>query len=517
MANKFDMIGDIITYLTPEEIAELDSISTSYLPCWVPLVPNQDSSQYEAFNCQADILYYGGAAGGGKSDMIIGLAMTQHLRSIIFRREGTQLVALIERLFEIRKGDRRGWNGQDLILREENGRQIEFGGVKDPGSENKYQGRPHDLIAFDEIPNFLESQFRFLIGWNRTTTPGQRCRVVCTGNPPTDAEGEWVIQYWSPWLDRNHPNPAKPGELRWYAVMDGKDTPVESSNPFTHKGELIAPQSRTFIPSHVEDNPFLLSTGYKATLQSLPEPLRSQMLKGDFTAGKDDNIWQVIPTGWVVEAQERWISDGNRNHPMDSVGADVARGGADKTIIARRHGAWYDKAISFPGAETPDGAITAGLILSNTRDAAPIHVDIIGVGGSVYDHLNENNVQVIAVNNSSNDGLDGEFDKASQMLKFRNKRAFLMWRFRETLDPKSGENIALPPDSELKADLCAPRWKLTAGGILVEDKEEIKKRIGRSPDKGDAYILASINTVKTSVRHQQNFRGKVRGGTWRSL
>ena len=63
-------------------------------------------------------------------------------------------------------------------------------------------------VFFDEIGHFLESQFRFLIGWMRTSTPGERCRVVATGNPPTSAEGEWIIQYWGPWLDPQHPYPA---------------------------------------------------------------------------------------------------------------------------------------------------------------------------------------------------------------------------------------------------------------------------------------------------------------------
>jgi hypothetical protein len=99
-------------------------------------------------------------------------------------------------------------------------------------------------------------------------------------------------------------------------------------------------------------------------------------------------------------------------------------------------------------------------------------------------------------------------------MKFRNNRSFLMWRFREALEPVKGENLALPPDSELKADLCAPRWKLTASGILIESKDEIKKRIGRSPDKGDAVILASIATVKLKQQHKKDFRRS--GGTWRS-
>ena len=43
------------------------------------------------------------------------------------------------------------------------------------------------------------------------------------------AEGAWVISYWGPWLDPGHPNPAKPGELRWFTTIDGKD--VECSGP----------------------------------------------------------------------------------------------------------------------------------------------------------------------------------------------------------------------------------------------------------------------------------------------
>jgi hypothetical protein len=89
-----------------------------------------------------------------------------------------------------------------------------------------------------------------------------------------------------------------------------------------------------------------------------------------------------------------------------------------------------------------------------------------------------------------------------------------MWRLREALDPDKGENLALPPDTELKADLCAPRWKLTAQGIQIELKDEVKKRIGRSPDKGDAVILASIKTVRINKKGG-DFR-KSKGGSWRS-
>ena len=54
---------------------------------------------------------------------------------------------------------------------------------------------------------------------------------------------------WGPWLDEQHPNPALPGELRWFVRIDGKDTEVEGPEPFEWQGETLYPQSRTFIPA----------------------------------------------------------------------------------------------------------------------------------------------------------------------------------------------------------------------------------------------------------------------------
>jgi hypothetical protein len=318
-------LASVLRFLTPQEMAEVDGILAAEQPIWVP----QPGPQTLAYESEADIVYYGGAAGGGKTDLLIGLALTQHKRSIIFRREGTQLLAIVDRATEI-LGTRDGYNGQEHVWRlPKLGCQLELGSCKDLGDEVRYQGRPHDLIEFDELCHFLESQFRFLIGWLRTTIPGQRCRVVCAGNPPTNQDGQWVVKFFGPWLDDKHPTPAKPGELRWYAMVDGEEVERPDGAPFTHNGETIKPQSRTFIPSKVQDNAFLMTSGYVATLQSLPEPLRSQMLKGDFRAGMEDSSWQVIPTAWVDAAMARWTPEGGAGRQMDSLGVDCARGGKD--------------------------------------------------------------------------------------------------------------------------------------------------------------------------------------------
>ena len=459
-----------------------------------------------AYESEADVIGYGGAAGGGKSFLAIGKALTQHHKVMILRREATQLTGIIDDMTTL-LGSRDGYNGQERIWRLPDGRQIEFGSVPNLGDEARYQGRPHDLLVFDEAANFLEVQVRFLLGWLRTTIPSQRCQALLTFNPPTTAEGRWITAFFAPWLDKKHPKPAQPGELRWFAMIDGEEVEVPNGELFQHGADLIKPMSRTFIPSRVSDNPYLMGTGYMATLQSLPEPLRSQMLYGDFNAGVEDDPWQVIPTAWVEAAQARWKRP-DKLAPMDSLGVDVARGGRDNTIIARRHGMWFDEALVYPGSATPNGPTVAGLTIAAKRDDAVVHIDVIGVGSAPYDFLNEAGQQVVGVNVA--EAAVGT-DKSGR-LRFKNLRSELWWRMREALDPTNNTGIALPPDPALLADLCAPTWELSGSTIYVASREQIMEKIGRSPDYGSAYVLALLDTPKRSVVEAMGARTKSRLG-----
>lgn len=486
-ATPFD--PSLIAYLTPEELAQIDQLLNDPSRVFWPL----PGPQLMAYNSKADLIGYGGAAGGGKSFLAIGKALTQHRKVMILRREATQLTGIIDDMTTL-LGSRDGYNGQERIWRLPDGRQIEFGSVPNLGDEARYQGRPHDLLVFDEAANFLEVQVRFLLGWLRTTIPGQRCQALLTFNPPTTAEGRWITAFFGPWLDKAHPNPAQPGELRWFAMVDGKEIEVPTDEPFQHGGDTIKPMSRTFIPSRISDNPYLMGTGYMATLQAMPEPLRSQMLYGDFRAGIEDDPWQVIPTAWVEAAQARWTRP-ERLAPMDSVGVDVARGGRDSTVIARRHGMWFDVPLAYPGDVTPDGPKVAGLTIAAARDGAVQHVDVIGVGASPYDFLKAARQQVVGVNVSE---AATRTDRSGR-LRFRNLRSQLWWAMREALDPTANTGIALPPDPRLLADLCAPTWDMAGTTIVVASREEIIDRIGRSPDYGSAYVLALMDTPKIAT------------------
>ena len=452
-------------------------------PLWQPL-PGPRSIAYQT---PADVTGYGGAAGGGKTDLALGLAITAHRHSLILRREAVHLRAIQDRAREI-LGRVGRYNESRRTWRElPGGRQIEFGGCKDPGDEHAYQGRPHDLLVFDEASQFPERMVRFIAGWLRTTVPGQRCRLLLCFNPPSSAEGDWLLQFFAPWIDDTHPRPAQPAELRWYAMLDGQEVERPDGAPFEHRGETIQPKSRTFVPARLIDNPHLLATDYDATLQALPEPLRSQLLYGDFTIGRQDGAWQVIPTAWVRAAQQRWTEKPPAGQALTCIGVDVAYGGADATVIAPRYGAWFGPLQKYRGADTDSGPKAAHLVLRAHDGTAKIHVDAIGYGASCYDCLRDSIGKLaVAINVAA---ASEEFDR-TRKYRLTNVRAAMYWRLREALDPESGDELMLPPDPELLADLTAAQFEVRASGIVVEPKDKIKERLGRSPDCADALALA---------------------------
>lgn len=501
-------IDRLISVLSPEDRDEL--LRLLDLDLAKHIWRAQVGRQSEAADSLAFVTGYGGAAGGGKSDLIAGLALTEHKRTAIFRREKTQTEGIIQRLTEI-LGSTDGYNSQKSAWRVGD-RLIEFAGLDNPTDHQKWQGRPHDLKAYDEVTEQREAQVRFTMGWTRSNDATQRCRVLMTFNPPTTTEGRWVIRYFAPWLDPNHPNPAKPGELRWYTTIRGEDVECETDAPFViFRGEplydfdpsefspekIVTPRSRTFVPSRVTDNYFYVRSGYIQTLQSLPEPLRSQMLEGDFAAGVEDDPWQVIPSSWIQAAMDRW-KPLDVKPPMDSMGVDPAAGGKDNMVIYRRHALWFDQPIRIPGVEIPQeraGPIAAGKVIENRKDRAVVHADIIGWGLSCVNFLTANEVQTVPVNfaNGSKERTkDGK-------LGFFNARAETIWRMREALDPQSDAPISLPPDPRLRADLASYRWELRPAGIFIESKERQKKLLGHSPDDGDACCMALMSTIKNET------------------
>lgn len=470
------------------ERADLDRlIATELKKRWLP----NPGPQSDAYHSEADLLLYGGAAGGGKSSLIVGLTVSNHQRVAIFRRSYGELSDIAETFLET-LGSRDGWNGQDMRFRKA-GKVVEFGALEKPGSEKAWRGRAHDLLCFDEGAELSQEKIAFVMGWLRSTDPNQRCRTVIASNPPTGGEGDWLIRWFAPWLDPLSSHAAAPGELRWCAQVgdetvwaDGPGVTVIEDESYTH-------QSRTFIPAFLDDNPYLRDTNYRSRLQALTEPLRSQLLKGDFLAGREDHEWQVIPSEWVRLANERWSKAPLKRRAMITLAMDVAGGGPDDSALAALHAdCWFAPVQIKKSADIQNAAqIPAELaawMLKSQRDGADLSVDGTGGWGSgVRSHLITNHgmecASIVFSAGSNRKTADGK-------LGFKNLRADMYWKFREALDPDTGDEVMLPPDTRLTAELTVARYAIRGTDIKIEDKDEIKKRVGSSPDRADAVVMA---------------------------
>lgn len=370
--------------------------------------------------------------------------------------------------------------------------------------------------CWDEVTDFSYSQYRFVNIWNRSAVAGQRCRIIATGNPPTTAAGLWVVHHWGAWLDPEHPNPAKPGELRWYVVgPNDEDIEVDGIGPhyFDWSGKDIYARSRTFIPAKLSDNPDLMDGGhYESMLDSLPKELREAYRDGLFKVVLNDQPNQLMPAAWVKAAQERWTDQPPEGVPMCAMGVDVAQGGNDNNIIAPRYDAWYAPLIKIPGRDTPLGTDLLGPIMAARRNNAKIILDVGGgYGSDTYKSLVDNSIPV-----TPHKGAAGSYKKSEcGLFHFYNYRTEVYYRFMEALNPAQpgGSRIALPPDTTLFADLTCILFttiKSTSGlTIKLESKEALVKRIGRSPDHGDAVVNAWSDGDKIENSYQMWQSNKV--------
>lgn len=442
-------------------------------------IPN--SPQEEAFNCAAFEVLYGGAAGGGKSTLLLGLSRYHHKASLLLRRTFPQLEdSLILKSKEFFNPN--FYNGGKHIWNFSDNRRIRFGHLEYDKDVYQYQSAEFDLIGFDELTQFTKTQYEYMLSRARTTDRAQIVQVVSCTNPGGEGN-DWVMERWAAWLDETYPHPAKPGEVRWFKRnAEGREVETAVNDPDG--------LSRTYIPAKLKDNPYL-DDEYRKRLNLLPEPLRSQLLNGDWKAGQTDDAYQVIPREWIRAAMERWKNSPRPTWAISAIGIDCARGGSDKHVIAERRRNWFAPLRKFPGAVVKDGDDALTLLHDIPIGDAPVNIDVIGIGSSVYDTAKKK-YKAVPVNVAEGAG-ENRTDK-SGLFCFANKRAEYAWELREALDPKGGAELMLPDDPELLGDLCAMRYKIVANKIKIELKEDIKARLGRSPDCGEAVILANADT-----------------------
>lgn len=457
------------------------AFSGQLLPAAGPAV-TLNPRQKEAADTPAFETLYGGQAGPGKTFLIVWLAKARHHRALLMRRTYPQLEDSIELEAFNLYGERRFYNGSKHVwFWPGTGQRIRLGHCEYEDDVLDHQSAQYDLVALDELTQFTRLQYVYMISRVRTTRAGQRCRIMGCTNP--GGEGmPWVKERWAAWLDPRHPHPAASGEVRHYRPLpDGSEMETTPDDP-----EGV---SRTFIRATLADNPHL-GEDYRKRLSLLPEPYRSQLMHGDWSAGDTDDAWQLVPSAWIDAAVNRWTPDCPT--PPTALGADVARGGDDSTCLVEARGWWFDHPAEYPGVVTTNGPQVAALLMMRAQAGQVIALDVASVGAAVEDALAANSVPFLAYNGA----FASKASDVSGRLRFVNLRAEAHWRVREAFERGV---IAIPPDLKLIQELKALRWELTVRGVKIVDKDEVRKRLGRSPDRSDALVMAAWANERSVV------------------
>ena len=205
-----------------------------------------------------------------------------------------------------------------------------------------------------------------------------------------------------------------------------------------------------------------------------------------FQSGAGDSL---IDSALVLQARQRELPRAPDSTPL-VLGVDVARGGGDKTRIIDRRGRHYGHGINR-SLDCADLMQVAGLVAAEIERLRPDRVFIDATGGygaAVYDRLKELGYRRLV-------GAVEFGGRARDPEAFANRRAEIWAALRDHLAEPGGCDLI--DDEELHRHICAPGYAFDSSGrLLLERKEEIRKRLGFSPDAGDAAALTHAEPLR---------------------
>ena len=198
----------------------------------------------------------------------------------------------------------------------------------------------------------------------------------------------------------------------------------------------------------------------------------------------------LIPYEWIEIANRRWTErfptwkkDWKANV---LIGADVAGMGRDSSVKCTRIGNVVTDFYARQSLGKADHMAFAGVLANDLRDRRTYaFIDTIGEGAGVFSRLLELGFDN-AISCKYSESARGLSDITGQRT-FANMRSYCYWSMRDWLNPKNGFEPMLPPNDQIMEEATNTKWKFRSdGSIIIEPKEEIKKRIHRSPDALDA-------------------------------
>lgn len=326
----------------------------------------------------ADVVIYGGAAGGGKTYALLMDAL-RHVHNpdygaVIFRRTHPQVVAtggLWDTSETIYAPLGASPAGRDQ-WRFPSGAEIRFRHLQHEKNKYDWQGAQIPFIGFDELTHFSWTQFSYLMSRNRSVS-GVRPVMRGTCNPDPD---HWLRKLLDWWIDENgYPIPSRQGALRWMALIGGEAHWADSAEELIERhGADIEPISFSFVASRLDDNPALESKdpGYRARLKAMPAHERAQLLEGN---------WNARPVSGSY-FQRHWFEIVDAAPPV----VEWVR--------------YWDLGATEPSPENPDPDYTVGVLLGKTERGQYVWADMV----RLRDRPRE--VERAIVNTASRDGRD---------------------------------------------------------------------------------------------------------------
>lgn len=209
---------------------------------------------------------------------------------------------------------------------------------------------------------------------------------------------------------------------------------------------------------------------------------------GQFPDVSDDGLFNM---GRVMQSMEAYpTSEPDEGMPI-TIGVDVARYGSDSSVVVSNQGGYIKILGRYQGMNGPELARKVGE-LAVAAGASEVRIDGIGVGVSVLDHI-ENylppEVEVIGIHGNS---------KSADSTQWYNYRAAMYCQFAKAI---ADGRVYLPEDDELHNELASIKYEYRGSAILIESKENMRKRKVKSPDTLDAVIYAyqDINALVNGV------------------
>ncbi len=233
-----------------------------------------------------------------------------------------------------------------------------------------------------------------------------------------------------------------------------------------------------------------------------PNDLFRVKVRGMFPEVSEDVL---ISYRWVELANERWHTREKTNHPgQHKIGVDVAGMGRDSSVLCHRFDDYVAPFDVYQSGGKADHMKVAGIVKNALHGQAKAFIDTIGEGAGVYSRLVEQGLQNKVYSCKFSENATDLHDITGQY-EFANMRAYLFWAVRDWLNPANNSTACLPPSPELTQEAVEVKYQVQSSGkIIIEPKEDIKKRIGRSTD----YFDALANTF---------YPAKKKGGNLSSL